>query len=113
MLQHRIADWDAAYANAANIVGGQDFAANWQQAAKLFRDELTRQGRAVLGHAYGVQPRQRLDLFRPEAAPGGALSFVMADTGRRSTRPTGRILRAAPSSAAAPWRCRPTGSARK
>jgi acetyl esterase/lipase len=76
MLQHRIADWDAAYANAVNIVGGDTYSAAWQQAAQLFRDELTRQGRAVLGHAYGAQPRQRLDLFRPETAPRGLMVFV-------------------------------------
>ncbi|SDE33158.1 alpha/beta hydrolase [Limimaricola pyoseonensis] len=65
------AEIDDAYANAAHIPGGMEYPARWAAAASAFRaahppEEI----------AYGPGARQRLDLFRPEGAPKGAVVFV-------------------------------------
>ena len=62
---------DEAYANASHIPGGMEYPARWADAAAAFRkvhppEEI----------AYGDGARQRLDLFRPEGSPKGAVVFV-------------------------------------
>lgn len=76
MLEHRIADWNDAYANGANIAGGDRWPAAWDQPAQAFREELLTQGRARLDIAYGEAPRNQLDLFLPPATPKGLVVFI-------------------------------------
>lgn len=76
MIYHRITDWDDAYANGANIAGGERWPGAWVEPAKAFRDRLAAQGRAQLGIAYGERPRNRFDLFLPEGTPKGLVVFV-------------------------------------
>jgi len=76
MPRHRIADWNNAYANGANIAGSDRWPAAWAEPAQAFRDALAAEGRARLDIAYGERPRNRFDLFLPEAAPQGLIVFI-------------------------------------
>ncbi|PBC20748.1 MULTISPECIES: alpha/beta hydrolase [unclassified Mesorhizobium] len=76
MLEHRIADWNNAYANGANIAGSDRWPAAWAEPAQAFRDALSAAGRARLDIAYGERPRNRFDLFLPDAAPKGLVVFI-------------------------------------
>jgi len=76
MLEHRIADWDNAYANGANIARSDRWPAAWADPARAFRDALSGQGRARLDIAYGDRPRNRFDLFLPQGASKGLVVFV-------------------------------------
>ncbi|CAH1657796.1 MAG: alpha/beta hydrolase [Chelatococcus sp.] len=76
MLEYYVEDWDSAYSNSDNIAGGHRWPALWIEAAQRYRDGLSAAGRARLDVAYGRAPRQRLDLFLPEAKPKGLMVFV-------------------------------------
>lgn len=76
MLEHRIADWDNAYANGANIAASDRWPAAWVEPAQAFRDALSAEGRARLDIAYGGGRRNRLDLFLPSATPKGLVVFI-------------------------------------
>ncbi|MCA0048666.1 alpha/beta hydrolase [Mesorhizobium sp. B283B1A] len=76
MIEHRIADWNNAYANGANIAGSDRWPAAWAEPAQAFRDALSAQGRARFDVAYGDRPRNRFDLFLPDAAPRGLVVFI-------------------------------------
>ena len=76
MIFHQITDWNDAYANGPNIPGGDRWPAAWVQPAQAYRDELLGVGRATLDIAYGERPRNRFDLFMPEARPTGLVVFV-------------------------------------
>ena len=76
MIFHQITDWNDAYANGPNIPGGDRWPAAWVQPAQAYRDELLGVGRAALDIAYGERPRNRFDLFMPEAKPTGLVVFV-------------------------------------
>lgn len=67
-------DPDRAYANSAFIAGSETLPALWTQKAAAFRDSMG--GRAQLGLAYGPRPRNRFDLFLPQATPRGLMVFV-------------------------------------
>jgi acetyl esterase/lipase len=73
---HRIEDWDDAYANGANIAGGERWPGAWVEPARRFRDRLAGEGRARLDLSYGEAARNRFDLFLPEGAPKGLVVFV-------------------------------------
>ncbi|MEY4697678.1 MAG: hypothetical protein RIT14_2106, partial [Pseudomonadota bacterium] len=62
------------YANGAFIPGGDTYVPRWIERAAAFRTALG--DRARLSLAYGPAPRNRLDLFLPEAAPRGLMVFV-------------------------------------
>ncbi|NJO36897.1 MAG: alpha/beta fold hydrolase [Rhizobiales bacterium] len=72
------ADWSAAYDNRAAV--GQDaveaFIADIGAKAAAFRDEMTAAGRARLDQPYGERPRQRFDLFLPDAEPIALAVFI-------------------------------------
>lgn len=74
MIPYVWPDPDRDYANGAFIPGAEGFVPRWQAEAAAFRDSLG--PRARLGLPYGPAPRQRLDLFLPEAPPRGTLVFV-------------------------------------
>ncbi len=76
MVEHRIADWDDAYANGANIAGGDRWPAAWDRPARAFREKLLAQGRARLDVVYGEAPRNRFDLFVPPETPKGLVVFI-------------------------------------
>jgi hypothetical protein len=76
MLYRSIPDWDDAYANGANIAGGDRWPQAWVEPAKAFREKRAADGRARLDLAYGERPRNRLDLFLPDGAPKGLVVFV-------------------------------------
>jgi arylformamidase len=67
-------DFDHAYANSPFIPGAETFPPRWAREATAFRATLGQ--RARTGIPYGPKPRNRLDLFLPEAAPRGLLVFV-------------------------------------
>ncbi|QPC85743.1 alpha/beta fold hydrolase [Mesorhizobium sp. NBSH29] len=76
MIEHSIMDWDNAYANGANIPGGDRWPDLWVKPARLFRETLVDDGRARLDIEYGTGARNRLDLFLPTSAPLGLVVFV-------------------------------------
>jgi arylformamidase len=76
MYHHHIADWDDAYANGANIAGGNRWPDAWMGPAKTYRDERLAAGRAKLGLSYGRSERNRLDLFLPDSEPRGLAIFI-------------------------------------
>lgn len=78
-------DWDAAYANAPYIPDGEGFPARWAACAAAFRDELA-PDRLRAGLAYGRHPREKVDLFMPEARPAGLLVLVHGGYWRRFDR---------------------------
>lgn len=67
-------DPDTAYANAPFIPGAEAFPPRWAAAAAAFRTRLGARARLDLG--YGPAPRQRFDLFLPEAPPRGLMLFL-------------------------------------
>lgn len=70
-------DWrnpDSAYANRPLIPGGDDYPERWLARAEAFRASLG--ARATLDIPYGSGPRNRFDLFMPEATPKGLMVFI-------------------------------------
>jgi acetyl esterase/lipase len=67
-------DYDRAYANGPFIPGAETFPPRWAGEAAAFRAALGPRARTAI--PYGPGPRNRLDLFLPEAAPQGLLVFV-------------------------------------
>ena len=76
LVFRKVLDWNDAYANGPNIPGGDRWPAAWVGPAQSYRDTLARGGRARLDQAYGEGPRQRYDLFLPDATPRGLVVFV-------------------------------------
>lgn len=76
MYHHKITDWDNAYTNGANIPGGERWPDAWVGPAKIYREERVAAGKAELGLSYGDRPRNRFDLFFPDAEPKGLVVFV-------------------------------------
>ena len=68
--------WDDAYTNSAYIPGGDGYADKWANQAASFREAMTARGRAQLDQPYGSRPRERFDLFLPEAQARGLFVFV-------------------------------------
>lgn len=76
MLFHRVRDWDDAYANGANIAGGEKWPAAWVGPAAEFREFLQGRGRAKLKQSYASGARNSFDLFLPEGTPQGLVVFI-------------------------------------
>lgn len=76
MIFHQVMDWDDAYANGANIAGGDRWPGVWVEPARAFRQLLETKDRARLDLRYGDEARNRLDLFLPEGKPKGLVVFV-------------------------------------
>lgn len=70
-----IADWDDAYSNADHIPDGSAYPDRWAAAAAAFRAACAPE-RFRPALAYGPHPRERADLFLPDARPAGLLVFV-------------------------------------
>ncbi|TCD11899.1 alpha/beta hydrolase [Oricola cellulosilytica] len=69
----RVEDWDDAYANGANIPGGDRWPDAWVQPAADFRDRLADK---ILDLRYGENSREVMDLFRPAGTSRGLMVFV-------------------------------------
>ncbi|MCV9999280.1 alpha/beta hydrolase [Pararhizobium sp. YC-54] len=76
MIEYGVRDWDNAYANGPNIAGGERWPEAWIAPATSFRDALHGAGRAKLNVSYGERPRNVLDIFLPQNAPRGLVTFV-------------------------------------
>jgi acetyl esterase/lipase len=76
MYHHKIQDWDNAYTNGANIAGGDRWPDAWVGPAKTYREERVAAGKAELRLTYGDRPRNRFDLFLPDAEPKGLVVFI-------------------------------------
>ncbi len=66
-------DWEDSFNNGDHIPGGDGFPAIWEQRAHAFRDAWQDK---ETGIAYGDEPREKLDLFRPKGAAKGLVVFV-------------------------------------
>lgn len=75
-MLHRIADWDDAYANGANVPRGERWPDAWVEPAAAYRRAMEAAGRARLGLAYGQRERNRFDLFLPDGKPKGLVVFI-------------------------------------
>jgi acetyl esterase/lipase len=76
MLFHHISDFDDAYANGPNIVGGDGWAARYTARAAEYRAGLPAE-RQKLGVRYAdASPRQVFDLFLPEREARGLVVYV-------------------------------------
>lgn len=69
-------DWDDAFDNFGHIPAASDYPPRWAARAAAHRAALLAAGRAGIDLAYGKHPRQRFDLFRPDARPLGLMVFV-------------------------------------
>lgn len=67
---------DLAYNNVDHIPGGADFPDRWAVAARGFRDIEAAVGRARLNDPYGLQERQKMDMFYPDGPAHGLAMFV-------------------------------------
>jgi len=76
MMLRRIADLGPLYDNAPAIPDGGSWPARWEEPSRLFREEMTRAGRARLGLRYGPEERNVFDLFLPDGTPRGLVVFV-------------------------------------
>lgn len=74
MTLFRVGDWDDAYANGANIPGGDRWPDAWVKPAADFR--AMQADRAELDIAYGDNARETFDLFLPGDRPNGLFVFV-------------------------------------
>lgn len=71
-------DWSVAYDNRAAVGEAEveAFVAEITDRAATFRREMTAANRAHLDQAYGDRPRQRFDLFLPDAEPTALAVFI-------------------------------------
>ena len=60
-------DYDAEYNNRARVPEHPEIFARWQHDAAAYRDRMKTEENAELGLAYGTSPRQKVDLFFPDA----------------------------------------------
>lgn len=67
-------DWNDAFDNSGYVPGADTLGARWAAQAAAFRATLG--GRAEVDLTYGPGPRNRMDVFRPEAEAVGLVVFV-------------------------------------
>jgi len=71
-----ITDWDDAYANGAHVSGAEKYPQQWSALAAAYRQDMKTLDHAKLDIAYGLQPRERYDIFEPTCEPNGIVIFV-------------------------------------
>jgi acetyl esterase/lipase len=71
-----VTDWDDAYANMPNVVGGEGYADKWSKAAAGFRDAPPSGVGMKLDLPYADADRCTYDLFEPVGAARGLLVFI-------------------------------------
>jgi len=71
-------DWSAAYDNraAVGMAEVEAFIADITTKASAFRNEMAAAGRGHLDQTYGDRPRQKFDLFMPDAEPSALAVFI-------------------------------------
>jgi arylformamidase len=69
-----VLDQTLAYTNGDFIPDAASYAPRWADKAAGFRAGLG--SRAILDQPYGSGPRNRFDLFLPDATPGGLLVYI-------------------------------------
>ncbi|MEQ9258172.1 MAG: alpha/beta hydrolase [Roseovarius sp.] len=69
-------DWTDAFDNMGYVPGAGELPARWAAAAEAFRQGW--QAKRLLDEnvSYGPGPREKLDIFRPEGASAGLVTFV-------------------------------------
>src|SRR2546423_8243080 len=60
-------DYEVEYNNRARVPEHAEMCARWQRDAAAYRERMAAEENAELGLAYGASPRQRVDLFFPDA----------------------------------------------
>jgi arylformamidase len=60
-------DYEVEYNNRARVPEHAEIFARWQHDAAAYRDRMKADENAELGLAYGTSPRQKVDLFFPDA----------------------------------------------
>jgi arylformamidase len=60
-------DYEVEYNNRARVPEHAEIFARWQRDAAAYRDRMKAEENAELGLAYGISPRQKVDLFFPDA----------------------------------------------
>jgi arylformamidase len=60
-------DYEVEYNNRARVPEYAEIFARWQHDAAAYRDRMKAEENAELGLAYGTSPRQKVDLFFPDA----------------------------------------------
>src|SRR2546421_7388842 len=60
-------DYEFEYNNRARVPEHGEIFARWQREAAAYRERMGREENAELGLAYGASPRQKVDLFFPDA----------------------------------------------
>ena len=60
-------DYEVEYNNRARVPDHAEIFSRWQRDAAAYRDRMGAEENAELGLAYGTSPRQKVDLFFPEA----------------------------------------------
>lgn len=93
-MLHKVTDWNDAYANGANIAGGDRWPGLWATAASRFIETVG--ARARLDLRYGSRTRNRFDLFMPEGTPRGLVVFVHGGFWRMLDKSFGSHLAAGP-----------------
>lgn len=81
-------DYEAEYNNRARVPEHAEIFARWIRDAEFYRADMLKQGRAELGLAYGVTPRQYLDLFHARAGTAAPLALFMHGGYWRSLDPS-------------------------
>src|SRR5258708_25221897 len=60
-------DYEVEYNNRARVPEYAQIFARWRHDAAAYRDRMKAEENAELGLAYGTSPRQKVDLFFPDA----------------------------------------------
>src|SRR5437764_926478 len=60
-------DYDVEYNNRARVPEHGEIFARWAHEAAAYRERMTSEENTELGLAYGASPRQKVDLFFPDA----------------------------------------------
>lgn len=96
MIEQPVSDWDDAYENSGNIAQGSDYPVRWQARATQFRSHQ----RDECDIPYGTDPRERYDLFRPDAekfvTPKGLFVFVHGGYWQRTDKSFWSFLASGP-----------------
>jgi arylformamidase len=74
MTLFRVENWDDAYANGANIPGGDRWPDAWVEPAAKYRERMA--DKSIADMSYGDNPREKLDIFFPQGRPRGLFVFV-------------------------------------
>jgi len=81
-------DYEAEYNNRARVPEYEQIFLRWARDAENYRADALKEGRAVLGLAYGDTPRQTVDLFLPTESAAAPLAVFVHGGYWRSLDPS-------------------------